>query len=67
MQPAFTQTADAPHRWPQPPQLVGSSRVSTQLVPHCVLPPRQVSAQTPFAQTSFDPHAVPHDPQLAGS
>jgi hypothetical protein len=36
-------------------------------VPHCVLPPRQVSAQTPFAQTSFDPHAVPHDPQLAGS
>jgi hypothetical protein len=36
---------------PQPPQLAGSTLVSTQELPHIVVPPPQDAAQVPCEQT----------------
>ena len=52
---------------PQPPQLAGSTLVSTQLCPHCVVPPEHESAHVPFEHTSPGMHALPQLPQLSGS
>jgi hypothetical protein len=41
--------------------------VSTQVVPHCVLPDGQLSEHAPDMQRSPAAHALPHVPQLAGS
>ena len=41
--------------------------MSTQTLPHLVVPPTQVSAQTLFEQTWPAAHTVPQAPQFAGS
>jgi hypothetical protein len=61
------QTCQEAQAFPQPPQFAGSRLVSTQLCPHCVVPPPQESAQVPCEQTVPAPQAMPHTPQLAGS
>jgi hypothetical protein len=51
----FTQTgalafASVPQMFPQAPQLLKSSFVSTHAFPHCVNPVLQVKPQCPFVQ-----------------
>ena len=65
------QASVGPQRTPHPPQLPGSTRVSTQVSPHLENPAWQVKAQTPSSQTA-DPkggawHVRPQTPQLPGS
>jgi hypothetical protein len=50
---------------PQPPQLIGSTFVSTQLLPHLVVPPLQTMVHPPFTHCCPLTHAFPQDPQLA--
>lgn len=57
----------AAHAVPQPPQLAGSTLVSTQLWPHKVVPVPQVVMHPPIEHTWPVEHALPHLPQLAGS
>ena len=45
------QTDPVPHRWVQPPQFAPSMVVSTQLVPHFVVPPPHERAHWPAEQT----------------
>ena len=52
---------------PQALQLLGSELVSTQTLPHLVLPAAQLSAQLPETQTSPAAHALPQLPQRMGS
>jgi hypothetical protein len=62
-----TQTCPAAHATLHMPQLAGSTLVWTQLCPHCVVPPLQLSAQAPCEHTCPAAHALPHLPQLSGS
>jgi len=55
------------HVVPHVPQLAGSLEVSTQELPHFVVPPAQLSAHAPAEQTCPGVHAVPQTPQLSGS
>jgi hypothetical protein len=55
------------HGIAQPPQLAGSSCVSTQTSPHFVVPPRQSTAHAPCEQTRLASQALPQAPQFAGS
>jgi hypothetical protein len=57
----------AAHWIPQVPQLLGSTFVSTQTFPHCVLPPPQLVAHVPAEQSSPCLHAAAHAPQLSWS
>jgi hypothetical protein len=50
---------------PQPPQLLGSVAVATQLPLHAESPAPQVAVHAPAEQTWPAPHALPHAPQLA--
>ena len=61
------QSCPAAHAVPQAPQFAGSVSVSTQLLPHCVEPPRHATAHCPIEQSSPAAHVVPQAPQFAGS
>jgi hypothetical protein len=50
-QAPFEQNWPEGHAFPQPPQLAGSSSVSTQALPQRVVPPRQVTPHVPVEQT----------------
>jgi hypothetical protein len=62
-----THVLPAPHVFPHAPQFAGSTLVSTQLCPHCVVPPAQLSAHAPCEHTCPPVHALPQAPQLSGS
>jgi hypothetical protein len=51
----------------QPPQLLGSVWVLTQVEPQVVRPAAQVSAHWPALQTRPEPHFTPQSPQLLES
>jgi hypothetical protein len=52
---------------PQPPQLLGSTFVSMQAAPHCVVPPPQLSEHCPLEHTWPPVHVLLQEPQLLGS
>ena len=52
---------------PQPPQFAGSVWLSTQALPHSVVPAVQVVVQTPAEHPWPPRQAVPQAPQLAES
>jgi Zn-dependent protease len=52
------------HFVPQAPQLFGSTWVSLQVEPHCVVPPPHEAAQAPFEQIWPALQAVPQAPQF---
>src|SRR4051812_41820647 len=62
-----THGTPTPHTVPQAPQFFGSLFLSTQKLPHLVLPPPQVTEQTPAEQTWLALHVVPQAPQFLGS
>jgi hypothetical protein len=61
------------HTWPaaqvtpQPPQLRGSLLVTTQLLPHCVVPELGAHRHAPPTHWLPAPHTLPQAPQLLGS
>jgi len=55
------------HTVPQLPQSKGFTLVSTQLVPHWVVPAGQVVEHTPAEQTCPSAQEIPQPPQLAPS
>ena len=67
LQTPFEQTSPAPQVAPHAPQLAGSSFVSTQSVPHVVVPPPHDRAHVPSEQTSPVAHAWLHEPQFVTS
>jgi hypothetical protein len=54
-----------PQVLPQLPQFFGSTFVSAQTFPHCVVPPPQLVAHLPIEQTSPALQTVPQLPQLS--
>ena len=67
-----TQSSSRAQTFPQPPQFVGSLRVSTHDTPvsvvHTVRPPPHAPVlHEPLSQTMPAPQTVPHLPQLRGS
>ena len=61
------QVSSAAQTVPQPPQCEGSLDVSTQLMPHGVLPALQFAVQSPVSQSSVPLQAVWQVPQCVGS
>jgi hypothetical protein len=59
----FTHALPAPQTLPQPPQLSVELAVSTQVVPHKVLPASHM--QLPAEQVVPDGHTFPQPPQLS--
>lgn len=53
----FTHVPPAGHTWPHCPQFAGSFASTTHAFPHFVVPPPQVSVQTPFEHAKPAPHA----------
>jgi hypothetical protein len=61
------QIAPATHLLPQPPQLLGSLRGSTQVSPHLICPTGHSSSHVPFWQAFPAAHTWLQAPQLFGS
>lgn len=65
MQTPATQSNPAAHAFAHVPQCEGSLVRSTQLAPHCVLPPLQPDVvHAPFEHASPFGHLFPQAPQL---
>jgi hypothetical protein len=61
------QSSPTPQPSSQPPQWSGLFWVSTQRLPHWVVPPPQLRLQVPKEQTSGEVQALSQAPQLVGS